>query len=735
MTALENYTTSSDKEFRLGLLLVHGIGTQRPSETLVQWGDALLKTIESATRESVAATIEHAGSSDRSGKGRVEATVLFRTDSADQRETWLLSECWWADAFLAPSYKELVSWSVKALPWSIATHIAERFWQTAPRTLKSDGENEEPPTSEFRSLNWDWRRDMALASVIGQLFVALILTPVLVALVGLSLILGLLPIPKVRSAILAVQSLLTATVGDCFAFVESPLRAAQIRTCITEALEELKTRCNYTVILAHSQGAAVVLDALGGMVFIADDRPKADAHPPMVPDALLTFGAGTNQLASQKKLSAGPPKTKKANPSDSPKFIVDPILGAAVASLGAIAVALWLFVGVMLHWVTLGEIFWALLLAFLGLVGSLITSIALLLYLPELFEKLARGRISNRASDIIFLAIVLSLFFGMTSGARYLISLDPPKDIALYSIFLLLGIFGYIFGSIKFILGNTMKKIATAPVRKPRGLHRWVDLYASADPVPNGPTRTEIPDSIESVQIWNLGSMLSDHTAYWSNRDEFVLRVAKLCAETAKSPWSRALPEEPCFEAGPVDTRAAWRVGLLRTALLVVRWIGVVGGVVVWNQYQASIPMIIDAPSWIPSPPLQLAELVTLVATAILMVSAALSLLWKWWVYAEQEAVLTHDRPGGLRPLFTVILMAIVAGPPIVASYVLFRPIWLAEMDPLRTILRLVAEPLTTADEVVIAASWFLVLWTTLFWRKLTRPPKAPVSPNRESTA
>src|SRR5262245_16389029 len=80
----------------------------------------------------------------------------------------------------------------------------------------------------------------------------------------------------------------------------------------------------------------------------------------------------------------------------------------------------------------------------------------------------------------------------------------------------------------------TGKKIIQAPVSRPVGLRRWIDLYASADLVPNGPTRT-VEGEHDSKRIWNLHSLFADHTAYW-NRDGFVLRVARACAETAGSP-------------------------------------------------------------------------------------------------------------------------------------------------------------------------------------------------------
>ena len=66
----------------------------------------------------------------------------------------------------------------------------------------------------------------------------------------------------------------------------------------------------------------------------------------------------------------------------------------------------------------------------------------------------------------------------------------------------------------------------------PRGLKRGIDLYASLDPVPNGPTRVKPGQAeVESVEtemdaqkqnclflpteIHNRGSILTDHTIYW----------------------------------------------------------------------------------------------------------------------------------------------------------------------------------------------------------------------------
>src|SRR5207244_8088597 len=134
----------------------------------------------------------------------------FRYDGHDQNEKWLLAEGWWADSFPAPTYSELVSWSFRAVPWAIALHIAQRYWQTNPRASK---------------ITWLWAGTKAIVQLLG----AMALAPVFMILLALTLVLGLLPIPQLRSFILTTQTLLIGSVGDSLAFVESPLRAALIR--------------------------------------------------------------------------------------------------------------------------------------------------------------------------------------------------------------------------------------------------------------------------------------------------------------------------------------------------------------------------------------------------------------------------------------------------------------------------------------------------------------------------
>ena len=110
-------------KFRLGVLFVHGIGTQPWGDMLVRWGDALIQTITRATQRQLGIVIERAG--PRQGDDTAAEAHLI-IDYGEQQERWLLREGWWAESFPPPTYRELVSWSLRALPWAVALNVARR---------------------------------------------------------------------------------------------------------------------------------------------------------------------------------------------------------------------------------------------------------------------------------------------------------------------------------------------------------------------------------------------------------------------------------------------------------------------------------------------------------------------------------------------------------------------------------------------------------------------------------
>jgi hypothetical protein len=670
------------KEFRLGVLLVHGIGTQPPRDTLVRWGDVLLELIGRATQPPVTATAGRASAGDRSGDRPAEVAIDIR-DGAHQ-EKWLLAEGWWAESFPAPTYSELVSWSVRAIPWSIALHIAQRYWQAEPDA--------------------SWRAKLlARTKAVIQLLVAMALAPVFITLLAAALLLGLLPIPQLRSLILSAQTTLIGTVGDSLAFVESPLRAALVRNRILDGLERLQERCERTVIVAHSQGAAAVLDALGGITPGTDHERKPTSHETTpegpIPDVLVTFGSGVNQLVSLKVLSQGLPKQISTNPV--------PVAVAAMLVMTGLFVFFYIGSrsGSITFWL-LGEA-----AVFLSVV---LGGIFLLMWgIVRLIDRLAARRVlavekatANKIKTLIIATVALFVFL-----------FNYREDLPVFPVILLFMALFFLAASLVLILSPTMKDAVTGPVRTPPRLTRWIDLYASADPVPNGRTRIAQATSAEatSVPIWNRGSILSDHTTYWDNLDGFVLRIARVCAETAESPWQEKLP--PPVGSAWADRRAAWRVGFLRWAVRINALFWLFAFLLLWTRYQAHIPLPFELPSWLPAwmPALaQFAALVIMVAAAAWATAALLRWPWSLWVRAEQEAVLAHKYPtdhGGLTGMGMVISLLVLSASALARGYEFRAGDLLADLGGWFTPLML------------IVLGSFLYAWIAV---RLSPPPKAP---------
>lgn len=608
------------KPFQLGLLLVHGIGTQPSGDTLVRWGDVLFKTIRRATLNQVIARVD-AGTLDSSDAGRAEA--VLRLQAGSHIENWLLAEGWWAESFPAPTYGELVSWGARALPWSLSINTAQSYWRSAPEDRKE-------------------KRPGALAMAVAQFLITLLFSPLIISLLALAWVLGLLPIPRLRAVIHSAQSILTATVGDTLAFVESPVRAGLIRTRILEGLDRLSGVCEHTIIVAHSQGAAAVLDSLGGIV---DPGLESSAElPGSMPDTLLTFGAGTNQLVSLKFLSAGMPKGMEVNPAY-----------MALSTLVAACVLLiWMYERVRTHEINLSDILQATLLCLLFLGGMTLLLTGLFKLKDRLAARFPAAR--KRVNDVTLWTLAL-----LTVAFLLAISFDPRfAHLPFGSINSLIVTLIVLAGSTATILSPQMETAVTKPVRRPPRLGRWIDLYASADPVPNGPTRIAESKGLKSVPIWNQGSLLTDHTSYWENLDGFVLRVVRACAQTAQSPWQTMLPTE----TSSIDQRAKWRVSFLR----LIRWSTVLIWlflfVVMWRRYRDQIPVPFQPPSWLPPSlalvPIRLALLALVVAFLAWGTLTIVHLPWKVWVRAEQEKVLAHSHPVG-KPLLALVIMMMVA--------------------------------------------------------------------------
>ena len=163
----------------LGVLLVHGFGEQRRGDTLVSWLDTIVATINAATQNRFCAVVEWADLGNRTG-GHPPAHAVVRIQGDGVDESWLVAEALWAETFMAPSFARLVTWSFRAIPWTIAMHVAQKS-----RRRAEQGER-------IRwVLSWVW--------TVAQLLVTLFLAPFIVVGLALLLFIGLIPIDAISA--------------------------------------------------------------------------------------------------------------------------------------------------------------------------------------------------------------------------------------------------------------------------------------------------------------------------------------------------------------------------------------------------------------------------------------------------------------------------------------------------------------------------------------------------------
>jgi hypothetical protein len=639
--------TSTHDTVALGILLVHGIGEQRRGDTLVNWLDTIVATINRSTLSVVSASVESAELArvDVGDDSAAHAVVRIRGDGIDER--WIVVEGWWAEAFIAPAFSQLVGWSFRAIPGALAMHAAQRFHRCGDEPIA-------------------YRRQIKRTGAVAQALLLLFLAPFIVLLLGSLALLGAIPNGTLRTAIGRFQRALAATVGDSLVFLESPVRSAAMCSAVTTAFATLQRLCDAAgchtqVILAHSQGATVSLEALTRL----DDSAAEDTSSAAIEDVTIkrrlvfvTFGAGINKLGALRWLSTHSSLTGERTKDES--FIErDPVRAACVGLVAMAMLGFWFW-----HLWGTGQLtpteLWAIPAIFFSLTLAVGGSVTLMLHFNKRF-----GKGSPRVEKTALTALVV-IFLGVVFGG---VAVAEHFDAPVMPFFFTVMIGMVLIVTLRLTLSKDVQEQIKGTIRSPSSITDWRDFWASADPVPNGVTHTRSQDRPVGKRIWNEASLLRDHTTYWQNRDGFVLPVVHILARTANSRWRNALP----FKHAGIDDRSRWRVAWLRWT----RWLVPVGVLVAVVQRGAELDVVqarmgnalnfIGVGQWLSRLPRSLATLSVHGGTAILCAWIAyLTLLafWHAWVRAEQDQVLEHKPPHGVTVglrVFAAAAMLIVA--------------------------------------------------------------------------
>jgi hypothetical protein len=283
----------------VGVVFVHGIGSQTPGETLRAWSAAIIRVLADdlvdralgAPMAARTATIQtdsviRSDLDPSPSSSRFVELELAESGERWPRRHWILTEAWWADRASPPSFQTMAQWLG---PSGALAEVVQTFFPShrgAPDSNAERGAEAGPsPVRKLARLTLGAYLQ-ALASLLLVLYGAL------------RAVERLIPIGPLRSRALTgpIDRFMLEWFGDVYLLLRDPAQAAGIRGRLRDKVEELVAAgCGRIVLVAHSGGAIVSYTALTDL-----------SQPPLAVDHLITFGQGLDlarRLAGDSKES------------------------------------------------------------------------------------------------------------------------------------------------------------------------------------------------------------------------------------------------------------------------------------------------------------------------------------------------------------------------------------------------------------------------------------------------
>ncbi|QEE61422.1 hypothetical protein FVA74_07405 [Salinibacterium sp. dk2585] len=286
------------------LVLVHGIGRQRPRETLLRWAEPLVRRIDWLAGDEASARLVAVDLDVDLDPRVVVATQVADDSGAERLVEVTITEARWAEAFPGIGRGETFVWGLSFLRRTIARLggfiarllvqmmldvVALPAWAAARTPV---------PRAVWTILLLPLSVATAVATLAALVILGLALAALLLAGYAALILVGpVLLIPGVSRVLGPIVELVVEFIGDAAAWTRRPVRAAAMRRVVAEALDEAEGRLERAVaanggegrlvVLGHSQGASIAADVLF-------NRPDG-RRPPRV-DSLITVGAAVTLL-------------------------------------------------------------------------------------------------------------------------------------------------------------------------------------------------------------------------------------------------------------------------------------------------------------------------------------------------------------------------------------------------------------------------------------------------------
>ncbi|MDO8485070.1 MAG: hypothetical protein Q7S35_09015 [Candidatus Limnocylindrales bacterium] len=266
-------TTPRSGAGRTGVVFVHGIGSQKPAETLLQWSAPLIEVLTTWHRHQPPIPGD-ARPRDPVLRAAIDFSSALPTIALDipaasgpdgtilPAREWLLTEAWWASRVSPPSLTTIANWLG---PRGAAGQVVDGILGN-----RSEG------------------RLLTIARGALVPFVSVLSGVILTAYGLLRGVTALIPIQAVKDAAILREfdDFLTGWFGDVRILLFDPAQSANIRAGLAEAVTRLRDAgCDRIAVVAHSGGAMVS--------FLTLTDPAIDPERVRV-DKLVTFGSGWN---------------------------------------------------------------------------------------------------------------------------------------------------------------------------------------------------------------------------------------------------------------------------------------------------------------------------------------------------------------------------------------------------------------------------------------------------------
>ena len=251
----------------VGLLFVHGIGTQRKGTQVTRVVSALSHFFEhhQPTPKGQTPLTVQLGSVVLFGDQPARAELIVPPDGTGDATRWLIAEALWSDSFLQPGLLDTLRWLTVRVPPLLTTRALEKLQSIWMRLWHNP---------------WHvWRLPLYASAII----VSAPLSLLLIALIAIAALLRqLIPFTWAQSVIESIVRTLTGVIGDSYLYASAPVNRAAMETAVARDLRWLQQRASKIVVVAHSQGAAVAAGVL-------------EQYGPV--DTFVTLGAGIGELS------------------------------------------------------------------------------------------------------------------------------------------------------------------------------------------------------------------------------------------------------------------------------------------------------------------------------------------------------------------------------------------------------------------------------------------------------